>query len=109
MKKKIMRRPAAADNMIKRPVAAPRRAASSVRVDATEGDEENLSDAETLIMGAPDNGRKNMKPSQAPRAEASEDVPVKSPILDPEETLAEASEDAPTTSTSQWAPIGETC
>ena len=98
--KKIMKRPSAADNKIKRPAAAPRRAAASGRGDTTEGDENNWTDAETLIMGTPEKARKNMlkKPSAAVGAEASEDVPG-SPTL-------EASEDE---LTSQWTPIGETC
>ena len=106
--KKIMKRPSAADNKIKRPAAAPRRAASSGRGDTTEADEENWSDAETLIMGPPEKARKNMmkKPSAAQRAEASEDVPGKSPTLDREESFTEASEDE---LTSRWTPIGETC
>ena len=85
---------------IKRPAAAPRRAAASGRGDTTEGDENNWTDAETLIMGTPEKARKNMlkKPSAAVGAEASEDVPG-SPTL-------EASEDE---LTSQWTPIGETC
>ena len=110
--KKVMKKP----SISKKPAAAVdalRHAKSSLQLDATEGDEENLSDAETLIMGGPDNGRKNMKPSQAPRAEASEDVPGKSPILDIEKTLAEASEDAPGTSAVGdmlgTSAVGETC
>ena len=106
MSKKVMKKPS-----IKKPAAAPallalRHAKSSWHLDVTEGDEECLSDAETLIMGAPNN--ENMKPSQAPRAEASEDVPNNSTISDPEVT-PEAPGDAPMTSTNQCAPIGETC
>ena len=99
--KKIMKRPSAADNKIKRPAAAARRPAASGRGDTTEGDENNWTDAETLIMGPPEKARKNMlkKPSAAVGEEASEDVPGNSPTL-------EASEDE---LTSQWTPIGETC
>ena len=46
------------------------------------------------------------KPSAAQRAEASEDVPGKSPALGREDLFTEASEDE---LTSQWTPIGETC
>ena len=54
--KKIMKRPSAADNKIKRPAAAARRPAASGRGDTIEAVEEDwtpTSDAETLIMGAP--------------------------------------------------------
>ena len=77
MTKKIMKRPSAADNKIKRPAAAPRRAAASGRGDTIEAVEEDWSDCETLIMGPPEKARKKMlkKPSAAVGAEASEDVP----------------------------------
>ena len=81
--KKIMKRPSAADNKIKRPAAAARRPAASGRGDTIEADEEDWSDCETLIMGPPEKARKKMlkKPSAAVGAEASEDVPG-SPTLD---------------------------
>ena len=103
MKKKIMRRPAAADNKIKRPAAAPRRAASSGRGDTTEADEENWSDAETLIMGPPGKARKNMvkKPSAAVGAEASADAAVGA------ETTEEGEPEL-THEYTPWTPIGET-
>ena len=106
--KKIMRRPSAAGNKIKRPAAAPRRAAASGRGGTIEAVEEDWSDSETLIMGPPEKARKKMlkKPSAAVGAEASEDVPGKSPTLDREEPFTEASEDE---LKSQWTPIGDTC
>ena len=52
MTKKIMKRPSAADNKIKRPAAAARRPAASGRGDTIEAvDWTSTSDAETLIMG----------------------------------------------------------
>ena len=105
MTKKIMKRPSAADNKIKRPAAAARRPAASGRGDTIEAvDWTSTSDAETLIMGP--GGVVMKKPSAAVGAEASEDVPGKSPTLDREESFTEASEDE---LTSRWTPIGETC
>ena len=108
--KKVMKKP----SISKKPAAAVdalRHAKSSLQLDATEGDEVNWSQATTLIMGS--QPETNVKPSQEPRAEASEDVPGKSPILDIEKTLAEASEDAPGTSAVGdmlgTSAVGETC
>ena len=75
MTKKIMKRPSAADNKIKRPAAAARRPAASGRGDTIEAvDWTSTSDAETLIMGP--GGVVMKKPSAAVGAEASADAAV---------------------------------
>ena len=96
-----------ADKSATKKSIAPAKTAAKADKDGGEGDE-NLSDADTLIMGPPEKARKSMmrKPSAAQRVEASEDVPGKSPTLDRQEPITEASEDE---LTSQWTPIGETC